>query len=162
MFLEKKVGKMDTKDILREMGKEIVLIIRNELIAKKKIDTGKLKNSIRYQVVKEGQNWSLRIIDLSGYLNYVDEGRKPHPNDKKKWPPRKPIEQWVRRKIPTKDPEGVSFAIVRKIGEKGIAPTHVIKKAVEKTMAKWRKKLGELLTQEIKQNLLNDIKNIFK
>lgn len=62
------------------------------------------------------------------YGKPVELGRKPG-----KWPPRGPIELWVRRKLNITDPEqaaAVAFLVQQKIGEKGFKGAHMFREGL--------------------------------
>lgn len=111
---------------LKVFGEEYVEEMGAILRKKDKIATRELIESIDTKVLKTGfgTSYTLKII-AAKHLKYVDEGRRPGG----KAPPIAPIKAWARVKGL---PEGLAFPIAKKIGEDGIKPTHVIKKALEK------------------------------
>lgn len=149
---------MIKKDILNKIGTDLVNEIKFQLQKKKKIDTGNLLNSIKYKIIQTRTGWQLIIFDTDGYLQYVDAGRKPG-----KWPPRDKIKPWVKRKLKVEEDkiDSVSFLVARKIGEKGIAPTHIIKTALKTVLSNWKPKLRKYIYVETKNAIMQEIKDIF-
>lgn len=167
---------MITEDILKQIGKDLVLQLRNELMRSGKSNTGKLKNGIKFKVRKlKNETWELVIIDTAGYFDYVDEGVKgtktTYPKSskspykygtKKQMPPPKKLKNWVQKKLNVNRDEvdGVSFAVARSIGYHGIEGIHIVKKCLEMIMKKWKKKIGEAAAADITANIKNAIKEL--
>ena len=118
-----------------------------------------LRSTAEYIVEVNGTTLSVTLM-LQEYWKYVENGTRPH------WPPRKPIEDWIRVKpvVPHADSKGrvpkpkqLAFLIARKISEKGTPAGHELGKAVENTK-------GALinLNDEIAADLTENIDAIFK
>jgi len=113
---------------LKIFGEEYIAEIGNILQSNDKVATGKLLKSLDAKVFKTGFNTSYTLKVLANdYLKYVDEGRRPG----SKAPPIAPIKEWAKTKGLD---EGLAFPIAKSIGEKGIAPTHVIQKALDNVL----------------------------
>jgi hypothetical protein len=122
------------KRTLNELGVDFVKELTNQLLDADKKATGKLINSLKYKVVEVLDNLLL-TISAEPYLKWIDEGRKPG-----KMPPSKVFIKWIdargiifrneNGKIIKK--ESTAFLIARSIGEKGIKPTNVIRKTIDK------------------------------
>ena len=122
------------KIALDELGVDFIKELTNQLLAADKKATGKLINSLKYKVVEVLDNLLL-TISAEPYLKWIDEGRKPG-----KMPPSKVFIKWIdargiifrneNGKIIKK--ENTAFLIARSIGEKGIKPTNVIRKTIDK------------------------------
>ena len=128
-------------DILDGLGEEMCAEIKNELMKRNKIASGKLYNSITYKIKESSGVYSLEII-ADAYLKNVDRGR----GKGKDQPPIDPIILWLKQKrIPIKQARtintktgtkaargrgaasdkqlrGVAFYVAKKISKKGVAP----------------------------------------
>jgi hypothetical protein len=138
---------------LEVFGKEYIEEMGDILKKKDKIATRELIESIDTKILKTGfgTSYTLKII-AAKHLKYVDEGRRAGG----KAPPIAPIKEWARVKGL---PEGLAFPIAKKIGEEGIKPTHVIKKALDKvtTNISYRKLedgVGDWIDDLISEKLL--------
>ena len=106
---------------------KVVNTAKANLLRFGKINTGALRDSIRFNITPKG---NIRFFYLQ-YGAYVESGRRPGA----KQPPTKPILQWIEQRGITPD-EGISkrslaFIIARSIGEKGIRPTPFMKAAIK-------------------------------
>jgi len=113
---------------LKIFGEEYIEEIGNILRSNDKVATGKLLESLDAQVFNTGfgTSFTLKVL-ATDYLKYVDEGRRAGA----KPPPIQPIKEWAKTKGLD---EGLAFPIAKSIGEKGIAPTHVIQKALDNVL----------------------------
>lgn len=105
---------MDNKQlkiIVELIGQKVVKDVQSALRAKQ--STGRLYNSVRYQVKKELDRFVLYIY-YKDYGKYVDEGRRPG-----KFPPVKSIKKWTKTKGIK---EELAFAIAYSIYKFGIEP----------------------------------------
>ena len=141
---------------LDELGKAIYDNFISEIDKQDKIASGTLKLSTFYEVEINGGHYII-YMNMPAYWKYVEYGRQPG-----KWPPRKPIEDWIRVKplVPTtakgKVPttEQLAFLIQRKIGTKGIPGTPILKNALansEPDINEFLKTLKDEITNIIKQ-----------
>lgn len=121
------------RQIMDDVGRDLVDEIKNQLEKKGKDASGDLISSIHYQLVEKSDSIEVEILSLD-YLKYVDQGRKPG-----KQPPVSKIVPWVQHKgirMSTKQGnimtvEQAAFIIARSIGEKGIKPTNIIKNSID-------------------------------
>jgi hypothetical protein len=119
---------------LNELGVDFIKELTNQLLAADKKATGQLINSLDYKVVDLLDNLLL-TISAEPYLKWIDEGRKPG-----KMPPSQVFFKWIdARGIVFKNKSGkiikkesTAFLIARSIGKKGIKPTNVIRKTIDK------------------------------
>lgn len=122
------------KIALDELGVDFINELTNQLLAADKKATGQLINSLNYKVVDVLDNLLL-TISAEPYLKFIDEGRKPG-----KMPPSQVFFKWIdARGIVFKNNKGkiikkesTAFLIARSIGKKGIKPTNVIRKTIDK------------------------------
>lgn len=109
-----------TESVLNNIGQYVVDRLKDD-IRNKSINppypppnnTGKLANSIRYEVVGGG---ILRIY-AEDYIYTLQYGRKPG-----KRPPTSALTNWVKTKLGVSDnkkAKGIAYVIARKIGEEG-------------------------------------------
>ena len=105
---------------LNRIGKALVEQMRDNLAANGSDLTGKLSNSIGYEVTKDSAgDYTLQIL-MEKYGEYVDSGAERGPG---KMPPVKAIQNWIvlrRIKVPTGlSLESFAWAIATNIGKKG-------------------------------------------
>jgi hypothetical protein len=105
---------------LNRIGKALVEQMRENLSANGSDLTGKLSNSIGYEVTKDTSgNYTLQIL-MEKYGEYVDSGAERGPG---KMPPVRAIQNWIvlrRIKVPTGlSLESFAWAIATNIGKKG-------------------------------------------
>ncbi len=92
------------------------------------INTGQLRNSVAWRVPTiEGQTIEGGVGTNVAYALPIEFGSRPH------WPPRDPIELWVRRKlqVPANRARAVAFLIARKIARRGTAPRQIFALGLE-------------------------------
>jgi hypothetical protein len=78
--------------------------------------TGLFRQGVQVSVTGEGVTVTGRVFDAVSYAAAADLGTRPH------WPPRAPIELWVRRKLGISDErqaKSVAFLICRAISRRG-------------------------------------------
>jgi hypothetical protein len=77
--------------------------------------TSILRAGLQTSVTGETAGITGRVFDAAAYAVPVELGSKPH------WPPRAPLELWVRRKLQVAEAQvrSVAFLIARKISRKG-------------------------------------------
>lgn len=102
--------------ILDELGAEYVREMRDVLKSTDKVATGKLYDSIKYEVLPEKDKYVL-LCYAEDYLEYVINGRRPG----SKPPPYKVLLPWMAARG-MKPSVGGAIAIARSIGKKGIRP----------------------------------------
>lgn len=126
------------KDALKIFGEAYVAELSIMLRKEDKVASGKLLKSLDTRVIKTamGTIYTIQLI-AEDYLEYVDGGRRPN----KKPPPIQAIRKWVRFKgIPL----NAAYPIARSIGKKGIKPTNVIQKSLQRlTRSKGFRELEE-------------------
>jgi len=124
-----------TEAALNRIGKLWVKIVKDKIRRQKKIATGFLLDSIKYQVIPDADGEPILSVEYADYYKYVNRGRKARGSDR-------PIEasngavpipaltQWIKIKgIKGRDKKGkfisnlsLAFAIRASIWKKGIKP----------------------------------------
>lgn len=89
-----------------------------------------------------------RVFNPLIYGPPVEAGARPH------WPPRGPIELWVRRKLQVAEKEvrGVAFLVARKISREGTKAVRMAEQAITETRGKVEAR-WQLALQRIAQRL---------
>lgn len=117
--------------IMNQIGQELVAELKKELQDKGKDASGKLINSLNYDLIQTDTGYDIKIIS-EPYLKFVDQGRRPGA----KMPPSSKLVPWIESK-------GIKFAggtttaqaayvIARSIGDKGIKPANVVESSMQK------------------------------
>lgn len=117
------------KKSLELVGQEFIKELTIQIIKQDKIASGRLLNSLDYQVIQTLEGYLLQL-SYAPYLDFIDQGRKPG-----KFPPPNVIKQWIRDRNITPDKmseDQLSFLIGRKIAKDGIKPTHILRDTIEK------------------------------
>lgn len=113
------------------VGKALVDEIKMRLIQEGKVSSGRLLNSLSYNTIQSIEGWTIEIL-AEKYLEFVDRGRKPG-----KMPPIGDIQKWVIQKpvkFIGKTDSQTAFIIAKSIGKKGIVPTNIIQKSIDKVI----------------------------
>ncbi len=125
---------------------------------RKKTNTGKLKNSLGYEIRQTKNGFIIEFISSENYAAIVEEGRKKGA----KMPPSGAIDRWaIQRNIKgTRGKDGrfqkrksIVFAIRRSIADNGIKPVRFMGLAMTKEFNKLSKPLQEALTKDLEQML---------
>lgn len=114
---------------LEEFGRRYQEAYKDKIQAGGHIASGDLYNSVKYNVVKNGDEFILDL-NLKDYWIYLEEGTKPH------FPPLEAIERWIdvkriaphagkNGKVPTK--KQLAYMIARKISIEGTKAGHYFK-----------------------------------
>lgn len=114
------------------VGKALIDEIKMRLIQEGKISSGRLLNSLSYNTIQSIEGWTIEIL-AEKYLEFVDKGRKPG-----KMPPIGDIQKWVIQKpvkFIGKTDSQTAFIIAKSIGKKGIVPTNIIQKSIDKVIS---------------------------
>lgn len=114
------------------VGKALIDEIKMRLIQEGKISSGRLLNSLSYNTIQSIEGWTIEIL-AEKYLEFVDKGRKPG-----KMPPIGDIQKWVIQKpvkFVGKTDSQTAFIIAKSIGRRGIVPTNIIQKSIDKVLS---------------------------
>lgn len=119
------------KEVLNQCGTELVKKYRENLRKNGHIATGKLFNSVKYELIINSDKIGIEV-NLEDYWKYVENGRRSG-----KFPPLNKIEDWIRvkkilpsgggRKLPTE--KQLAYLIGRKIANEGTEGTHDLEDA---------------------------------
>jgi hypothetical protein len=138
--------------LLQEYGQMWVDCLNANIDKKQLIQTGELKQSIKYDPrIARGKVFVLKLL-IADYYKYVDEGRRPG-----KFPPIEPIRKWVREKNlgglrAEVSLESLAYLVARKIAQKGTKATHFYSECItEESVNELRQKLA----QQVKQDMIN-------
>ena len=148
------------RQIMDDVGRDLVDEIKNQLEQKGKDASGDLISSIHYQLVEKSDSIEVEILSLD-YLKYVDQGRKPG-----KQPPVSKIVPWIQHKgirMSSKSGkimtvEQAAFVIARSIGKKGIGPTNVVKNSIDMVYNRRKDDLKKASIEDIKSLTIKILK----
>ena len=114
------------------VGKALIDEIKMRLVQEGKVSSGRLLSSLSYNTIQSIEGWTIEIL-AEKYLEFVDKGRKPG-----KMPPIGDIQKWVIQKpikFIGKTDSQTAFIIAKSIGKKGIVPTNIIQKSIDKVIS---------------------------
>lgn len=114
------------------VGKALIDEIKMRLVQEGKVSSGRLLNSLSYNTIQSIEGWTIEIL-AEKYLEFVDRGRKPG-----KMPPIGDIQKWVIQKpvkFVGKTNSQTAFIIAKSIGKRGIVPTNIIQKSIDKVIS---------------------------
>lgn len=147
---------------LEAYAQKVRNLYQDKLIQDDKIASGKLLNSVEYQVVNNGVAYEvqLRLEDYWKYVEYGVQGEKNTTSPFKnagwkaypfilKWISVKPVipRPFDNGRIPT--PKQLAYLITRSIGKKGILPGDQLKDSIEEVNARYKDKLVFALHQDM-------------
>lgn len=139
------------QEVLEAEKKWAQLVVTNAksiLLRNRKIATGALYNSVRYQVNSQGQ---IKFI-TAPEGRWVTYGRKAGD----RFPPPRPISDWIKQK--NIQPDGISqrsltYLISRAIAKKGIKPLPFITLAIQQSLQQLAKELAKAKTKALIRRL---------
>lgn len=143
--------------VLNDFGNDFVNYVADKIIEANGIATGEMLNTLDFEVMKENGHYTV-YLKHTDYFTYFDEGTEPH------WPPREPIEQWVKDKPIYPEPDGrgnlptveqLAFLIARKISRDGTEARNVFEAAKQEIIPRYEEKWNEALAQDFMDNYLN-------
>lgn len=136
---------------ITEVGVLIVEGLRESLFQKGISSSGDLAASIKPIVTVEKGKATILQIQMAGYAQFVEEGRRKGA----KQPPSSAIKEWIQQKgiaRPQKySLDAFAFVIARSISRKGIKPRPFIQTTVDSTM---KNKGYDLLLDGILKDLI--------
>jgi len=133
-------------------AQQVVTNAKSILIQNRKVASGRLVNSVRYNVNSQGKISFLYDIDGK----WVTQGRRRG----SRFPPPAPISRWIKEKgIQGRDKKGrfisnksLTFLISRAIARDGIKPLPFMKMAIDKSIKQLGKDLKKSLAKvEVKR-----------
>jgi len=124
---------------------KVVNAAKANLLRFGKINTGALRDSIRFNITPKG---NIRFFYLQ-YGVYVESGRRAGARQ----PPTKPILQWIEQRGITPDKgtskRSLAYIIARSIGEKGIKPTPFMRAAIKQQKVGLSKQLAKEIAKTV-------------
>lgn len=130
-------------EALNKRGNTFIVKIKQDLSAAGKSATGSLIKGTRGTTRVVGSTIIFEASAPEHYI-FVDKGRKPN----SKMPPIRPIMKWIKRRGLDLNP----FAVAKSIAKKGIKPTRIYTKAIE------RFKRDKFFGKEVKEEIINELK----
>lgn len=140
-----------TTDVLQRYAAEFIQRYRMSLVENGRPATGRLIDSLSYQVVVGDQSFAVDI-SLMDYWRYIENGTAPH------WPPSEAIRQWIEAKpvIPQPDSRGriptpaqLTYLIQRKIARFGTQGTHDLQATNEQLLSEMQESLADAVTEDV-------------
>lgn len=126
------------QEILEKWGRETIVKMVAVLKSNDSFASGFLINSLSEEFIEDIEGASV-VINFAEYGIYVDSGRRPG-----KWPPIRPIKDWVRNKGLNLSP----FAVQRNIFKFGINPRPFLF-VFDRELAQLDKNLLNFIDEEI-------------
>lgn len=143
------------RDIATDAGAMGELVMKGQIIKSGIVGgTGWMLNQVTSSVGLEGEAVITWIRTEAVYGPVMDEGRRPYPNDKSKWPPYAPMIKWAQRKFGVTGKAAVSagIAVSKHIGRHGIKG----RKYVDKTAKILTKRLPKLIDTRLAEFVNRD------
>jgi len=150
---------------LEIVGQQMVEAIQDELDAADRVDSGRLRDSVRAEVITENDTMKLNIYS-DFYLNMIDEGREKFTQ---KPPPYKALIPWVQRKGMSTtgkkmSVESIAFLVARSMGNRGgayktTAGQGLKQRVIDNVLLTKEDFFREALQQDL-VNMVND--NVYK
>ena len=139
---------------LQEYAQEVRNLYQDKLIENDRIASGKLLNSIEYQVIDNGREYEVQL-SLEKYWKYLEYGVKGKKNpdspfENPGWRAFPFILEWVKVKpvIPRPDRNGripsqksLAYLVTRNIVNNGIDPGGELKDTLDEVNARYKEKL---------------------
>lgn len=121
-----------------------VEMARNQIVPRTPVNTGVLRHGVQTQIALVGEPVQMvgRVLDPVAHAVPVEEGTRPH------FPPRGPLELWVRRKFDISDERevrSVAFLVARAISRRGTKPVHMFRDGFGRAKPAIRARLAEAL-----------------
>lgn len=118
------INKSTMREVLTEVGQDLVVAIRGELERQGHVNTGRLRDSIGYKISEFGGNMTLTVLaNEVDYASAINDGFRPN-----SLPNVYAIEEWVKQRgIQSNNPKlktnkALAFAIAKTIQREG-SPT---------------------------------------
>lgn len=153
--MEELIKWTNLQKVLGEYGEALRNEYQDNLIRDNKIASGKLLNSIEYEVQYDERSIWLQL-KMEDYYKWVENGRAPG-----RFPPPDKIMEWIRikpvipddrmgtGKLPTE--KQLSFLIGRKIAEQGIEPGNQLHNAIDNLWGQWEERIDEAIAQDVEE-----------
>jgi len=138
------------KALLDRYGKEVVKEIQTTLIQNKKVATGSLVKSFKYQVVEKNNILDLKISTDSSYALIIDKGKKAS----NKQAPVEPFLKWIKAKGLSKGAQrdlSFAYALSKKVNKKSVKGLNFMAKSLNKVKSKLSKEISQQLKQSAQE-----------
>lgn len=147
----------ETLAFIKKYGDSVENEIESRLHGHDKIASGKLYDSIRYEVKETKAEFILSFL-MADYGKYVDKGVKPQPqylngkgSGKSKFI--ESLKKWCRIKGL---PEGAAYPIRKSIWKYGIAPTNFFTIPTTRRQKYFESELGKAMAKDIDKQLQDE------
>lgn len=174
----------NTINAMNIFGANVVADAKANLVREQKVSSGELLNSVKSNGVVFGPNSLTLNIAMKDYGAFIDQGvsgvRTKYNTPfsyTDKMPPPSALDKWIVRKgLAPRDKgkftgrtinavgfqKSIQFLIARSIFFNGIKPTHFLKDAVDKNMAKMPQQIKEAFALDLDATVNLIIKSNFK
>ncbi len=152
-------GFKHTEAYLRKYGNEVESEIETRLRNNGKYASGKLYDSIEYEITETGTKFTL-TFKMADYGAYVDKGIKPSKYATMKGKGKgkskfiESLKKWCRIKGL---PEGASFPIRRKIWEMGIPATNFFTIPTTRRAKQFEVNVGKAMEKDVEQIIKKEL-----
>lgn len=154
----KEFGKSElVSKLISELGIDLVKQFSEQIVDKKKVASGKLINSLSFEVKQQLSEFIITFSSEKHLINVID-GRKPGT-----YPNLGAIQKWMKIK---RIPKSATFPIMRSIYKFGIKPTPIISEVIDggKTLDEFIPKIQDIFSVEMENNftdLLDQVRKEF-
>lgn len=149
-------------ETLERYAQDVRNLYQDNLIRGDRISTGKLLNSVEYQVINNGVEYEVQLT-LEKYWKYLEYGLQGSENTSSPfgnpgWKAYPFILEWIKVKPvlprPNEDgklpsPKSLAYLITRSIKEKGTKPGNELQDAIDQVNAKYKDLLVYALQQDL-------------
>jgi hypothetical protein len=153
---------MEFKELETELnivGAFMANILIAEIVAKGKVASGNLRDSVEYQITRTENSYQVDLL-ADRYINNVSDGRKkgyPNGGDGSFL---KALIEWVKIKSIESDDKkakAAAWAIRESIFQKGIPATNIIEFAIEQI----ERQIDEMVTAALDRDIKNHFNEMF-
>ena len=145
---------------LKIVGAFMANILIAEIVAKGKVASGNLRDSVEYQIARTENSYQVDLL-ADRYINNVSDGRKKgYPKSKEDQGFLENLIKWVLIKGKASDDKSAraaAWAIRESIFQKGIPATNIIEFAIEQI----DRQIDEMVTAAIDKDIKNHFNEMF-
>lgn len=132
---------MTIEQVLRQYGNDLVQQLKREIVQDGGVATGRMTDTLDYEVVNEGGVWTLYLVSTD-YLKWWDQGTYPH------WAPIQPLKDWASAKLPDAD-ASFPYRVQWKIAREGTEPHDRVNAVAELTYDRYERELQEAILDDL-------------
>jgi hypothetical protein len=153
---------MEFKELQTELeivGQFMANILIAEIVAKKKVASGQLRDSVEYVISRTENSYKVDLL-ADRYINNVSDGRKPGYPSGGDGSFLKALIEWVKIKGLESDDKKVksaAWAIREAIFKRGIPATNIIEFAIEQI----ERQIDEMITAALDKDIKNHFNEMF-